>query len=157
MKILFVCSSNVCRSPYCEFHMKKFIESEPKLQNIVKKVDSAAVFNISFKLFYRAKACLLNEGFTKEELSVHKPKFKLFYPKLFTEADVIIGMTKSHKLMLNKKYRDKFITLSKAATGTYIPIPDPFARTTQKKYDEDMRVLYGYLEQYKNNLIRDNI
>ncbi len=156
MKLLFVCSSNICRSPYCEFHMKKFILAEPKLSKIVEKVDSAAVFNISFKLFPRAKTCMLNEGFTNEELRTHKPKFKLFYPKLFSEADIIIGMTKSHKFMINKKYRDKFITLTEAATGTYIPIPDPFIRTTQEKYDEDMKVLFSYLEQYKNKLLKEN-
>ena len=156
MKILFVCSSNICRSPYCEFHFKRFIKEEPKLAAIVEKVDSAAVFNISFKLFPRAKKCMLNEGFSEEELDAHKPKFKWFYPKLFSEADIIIGMTKSHKYMVKRKYRNKFTTLTEAATGSYIPIPDPFIRTTQEKYDEDMRVLFDYLIQYKDKLLKEN-
>ena len=45
MKILFVCSSNICRSPYCEYVFKRMVQSDPRLAQKVTWIRSAAVFN----------------------------------------------------------------------------------------------------------------
>lgn len=133
--------------------MKRFVENEPKLKEFVGEINSAAVLNISHKLFKKAEICLKSEGFSEEELRAHKPRFKWFHPELFENADIIIGMTRSHKLMTPRKYRKKFVTLTEAVYGYYIPIPDPFIRTSQESYEEAMQTLYLHLVKFKNKLL----
>ncbi len=146
-KVLFVCSSNVCRSPYCEYVFRRMIENDDLLKDKVE-VNSSAVFNKSKEIFPRAVTSLVNEGFDEEYVLSHKPTFKWGDGERFAEADVIIGMSKTHKLLTPFKYQHKFVTLSEAATGEYSPVPDPFLYATQEKYDECMQVLKAYLQLY---------
>ncbi len=148
MKILFVCSSNVCRSPYCEFVFKKMAENDPALKEAVERVDSAAVLNFSEKLHKLARASLMKEGFSAEELDAFVPKHRLKAKAVFAEADEIIGMTRWHKFLLPKAERAKFKTLSEAAEGKYSPIPDPFLAKSQEEYDKAMDIIKKYLEEY---------
>ena len=67
---------------------------------------------------------------------------------------VIIGMGRLHRLLTPRKYRDKFVTLSEAATGKYVPIPDPFLYTSQNDYDRVMSVIKKYLTLYAEKLER---
>ena len=144
--ILFVCSSNVCRSPYCEFMLRRMIENDDELRGKIV-VRSSAVFNKSKNIFPKAVDILVREGFSKEEALAHVPSFKSDRQR-FEDADVIIGMSRMHKLLTPAKYRAKYVTLSEVATGKYHPSPDPFLATSQEKYDETMSVLKAYLSQY---------
>ena len=51
--VLFVCSSNVCRSPYCEFMLRRMVENDDDLRGKVD-VCSSAVFNRSKSIFPKA-------------------------------------------------------------------------------------------------------
>lgn len=155
MKILFVCSSNICRSPYAEFWFKKMVSESDILQRHIESVHSAAVFNKMTKLHEKAVACLLSEGFSEEELLAYRPAFKKGDEAYFQEADVIIGMTKSHKMYTPKEFRNKFTTLSEIANEKYVKIDDPFLSRNQEEYNEIMRTIYFFLEQYRNNLEQD--
>ena len=46
------------------------------------------------------------------------------------------------------------MTLSEAATGKYVPIPDPFLYTSQNDYDRVMSVIKKYLTLYAEKLER---
>ena len=144
--VLFVCSSNVCRSPYCEFMLRRMIDNDEELRGKVD-VCSSAVFNRSKSIFPKAVDVLKREGFDESEILAHKPSFKTDKAR-FENADVIIGMSKMHKLLTPKKYRDKYITLSEAATGEYAPVPDPFLATSQEAYDKTMDTLKRYITEY---------
>lgn len=148
MKILFVCSSNVCRSPYAEYVFRRLAEQSPVLSRAGIEVSSSAVFNKSRAIFPKAAVCLEKEGFDREYVMAHKPSFKWCDETRFRDADVIIGMSRLHRALTPRKYREKFITLSEAAEGRYTPIPDPFLYKTQEKYDEVMAVIKRYLEEY---------
>lgn len=150
MKILFVCSSNVCRSPYCEFVLRRLIENDDATRGKID-VCSSAVFNKSKNIFPKAVDILVREGFDKSEVEAHKPSFKTDRQR-YEEADVIIGMSKTHGLLTPYKYRSKYHTLSEIATGKYKPIPDPFLATSQKAYDKTMAVLKKYVELYFEKL-----
>lgn len=154
MKILFICSSNICRSPYCEYVFKKMIKENPALAEIVSDVKSSAVFNKSFTIHPKARLSLLREGFTEEEIKAHRPTFKWSDKQRFDDADVIIGMTKSNKIFLPRRYWDKFITLSEAATGEYISVEDPYLLRDIEKYYKVMDKLKLYLEKYAEKLIQ---
>lgn len=44
MNLLFVCSSNVCRSPYCEYMFRRMAEEDPVTAGKIH-VSSSAVLN----------------------------------------------------------------------------------------------------------------
>ena len=148
--VLFVCSSNGCRSPYCEFMLRRMIDNDEELRGKVD-VCSSAVFNRSKSIFPKAVDVLKREGFDESEILAHKPSFKNDKER-FEKADVIIGMSHMHKLLTPRKYRKKYVTLSEAATGKYAPVPDPFLATSQKEYDKTMAVLKSYVESYFKQL-----
>ncbi len=150
-RILFICSSNVCRSPYCEMMMRKLISEDELLSGKIE-VDSSAVFNKSKEIFPKAVDVLLREGIDNEEIMSHKPTFKWGAMEKFREADVIVGMSKTHKLLTPIKYKKKCVTLSQIATGKYELIPDPFLALSQQDYDRVMGILKRYLYQYMDVL-----
>ena len=157
MKILFVCSSNICRSPYCEFVFKRMCENDPDLAARVEWVKSGAVFHQCKNLHPKAKAALEAEGFAPEVLDKHSPAYWRRFPERFEQADIIIGMTRWHKYFIPKKWRSKYVDLAELATGTYTPVPDPFLAKTQEKYNEVMRVLDKYLTMVADKLKQDNL
>ena len=152
MKILYVSSSNICRSPYCEFVFKRMCEKDGELALHIEWIKSGAVFHQCKKLHPKAKAALMAEGFVPEVLDKHSPAFWRRFPERFEQADIIIGMTRWHKYFIPKKWRKKYIDLAELATGTYTPVPDPFLAKTQEKYNEVMRVLDKYLALIANKI-----
>lgn len=148
--VLFVCSSNVCRSPYCEFMLRRMVENDDDLRGKVD-VCSSAVFNRSKSIFPKAVDILKREGFDEREILAHKPSFKTDKAR-FENADVIIGMSRMHGLLTPRKYRKKYVTLSEAAVGKYAPVPDPFLATSQSEYDKTMQVLKEYVTKYFTKL-----
>lgn len=155
MKILFICSTNICRSPYCEMYFRRLIERDPALAAIVDDVKSGAVINFGGKLDKKAYACMLSEGFPQEWLDAHRSKHIIFHPKMFREADVIIGMTRIHGIVLPPSMRKKYVNLSEACGGKYKAIPDPFLARTQEEYNGAMNVIASYLDEYAAKLVKD--
>ncbi len=156
MKVLFVCSSNVCRSPYCEFHFKRLMEKDGELRAMVSDCSSGAVFNRATKLHGKAKVALLAEGFDEALLDAHRSKFIKDNLTLFKEADVIIGMTRWHKWCLPRELRERYVNLSEAAGDKYKAIPDPFLAPNQAEYNKVMRVVGDYVERYALRLKEGN-
>lgn len=150
MKILFVCSSNVCRSPYCEFILRRLINSDAAVRDKLE-VSSAAVVNRSHKLFPKGRDRLLADGFSAEELDNFTPRYKRECMDSFEQADAIIGMSRIHKLFVPKRFRSKYCTLSEAALGKYIAIPDPFLGS-KKSYNATMDKLQEYVSAYFEKL-----
>lgn len=149
MKILFVCMSNICRSPYCEYVFRRIVENDAVLKANIAWIKSASVFNKSYRINSKAKIALLREGFCEEEIDAHEPLFKYGKGrKYFDEADVIIGMTRSNKVFLPLKYHKKFYLLSALATGEYKAIPDPVLIKEQEKYHAAMDEIKSYLVGY---------
>ena len=153
MKILFICMSNICRSPYCEYVFRKMVEEDEILSKKVEWVKSSAVFNKSFKINPKSEKVLTDEGFDKEYVLSHKPTFKWGKGRqYFKEADIIIGMTRSNKFFLPLRFHKKFKLLSVLATEEYKPIPDPVLIKDQDKYNKAMETIKGYLIAYADKL-----
>lgn len=147
MKILFVCSSNICRSPYCEYVFRRMCESDGELSAKIAWVQSGAVFHQCKQLHPKAKRALSGIGFSEEELAKHRPAYVRRYPSRFEEADIIVGMTAWHKAFIPRKLRHKYVNLSEFAGHGYIAVPDPFLEKTQEGYDKVMRIIDGYLQE----------
>lgn len=153
MKILFICMSNICRSPYCEYVFRKTVEEDSVLSHNVEWVKSSAVFNKSYRINPKSERVLLEEGFDRDYVLAHKPTFKYGAGKrYFEEADIIIGMTRSNKFFLPHKYHKKFALLSELATGSYKAIPDPVLIKDRERYKRAMDEIKGYLAAYADKL-----
>ncbi|MDE6614641.1 MAG: hypothetical protein K2K24_03940 [Clostridia bacterium] len=153
MKILFICMSNICRSPFCEYVFRKIVQEDEILKDKIEWVKSSAVFNKSHVINSKARLALLREGFEDEYILSHKPTFKWGKGRAyFKEADVIVGMTRSNAFFLPRKYRKKFVLLSQIASGEYRPIPDPVLIKDQDKYYAAMDEIKNYLIDYAKTL-----
>lgn len=148
MKILVICASNICRSPYVEYLLRRAVKENPNLREKVEWVKSSAVLNKMSKIHPKARAALLKEGFSEEEIDRHKPSYIWFDYKRFSEADIIIGMKKCQKILLPFWFFKKYITLSEIAGEPYKMIPDPYLLKTQEGYDKVMEVIKGYVNKY---------
>ncbi|MDO5014658.1 MAG: hypothetical protein Q4E28_01710 [Clostridia bacterium] len=154
MKILFVCASNVCRSPYCEYVFRDMVQKDPILRDKVK-IKSAAVLNRMKKINEKTRRVLIEDGFDADYVDSHKPSYLYDDPQRFEEADIIIGMTKFQKFLLPKKYKKKYITLSEAAIGKYEQIPDPWLIKDFDEYRSRMEIIKGYLDKYFDKLKKE--
>lgn len=97
----------------------------------------------------QAKIALVHEGFSQEEVDSYRPRHVLIDRELFEQADVIIGMTRSHLKMLPRRYRDKFSTLTEEATGVHRELRDPYwERLPQDEYEKRMTEISDYLTRY---------
>lgn len=149
MKILFVCTSNIMRSPYCEFVFNRMMCDDPLLAEKVEWARSAALRWRYRHMHRQAKIALVHEGFSQEEVDSYRPRHVLIDRELFERADVIIGMTRSHLKMLPRRYRDKFSTLTEAATGVHRELRDPYwERLPQDEYEKRMAEISDYLTRY---------
>jgi len=149
LNVLFVCASNICRSPYAEFWFKRLLNDLPVLKNRVT-VASGAVFNRSRNMFPKTRILMLGEGWTEEEIARHVPAYKRDYPERFNNADVIIGMTRMQKILC--PHREKFLTLSEAVTDHYIKIRDPWTQKTQPEFDTIMHQISTCMPQLMSRI-----
>ena len=140
MKILFICMSNICRSPYCEYVFRRIVQEDEVLLQNVEWVKSSAVFNKSFRINPKSEKVLTDEGFDMEYVLSHKPTFKWGKGRqYFKDADIM-------------RFHKKFALLSVLATGKYKAIPDPVLIKDQEKYNKAMEEIKGYLLSYADKL-----
>ena len=151
MDILFVCASNVCRSPYCEYMFRRMVENDPELKG-KNRVRSSAVLNQMKEIDEKTRKSLRREGFSDQEIDLHRPGVWYRDRDKFKDADIIIGMTRFQKFLCPFPYRKKFTTLSEAATGKYHSIPDPWLIEDMDRYYAEMDKIKGYLLQYFEKL-----
>ena len=152
MKILFICSSNVCRSPFSELMFKRIVDGDEQLKSKIEWVRSAAVLNKSRRLHKKAFQSLSARGFDEKVLREFKPSYILCDRALFDDADMIVGMAAAHKTLLPIKYKKKFRLLSSVAGEGKKSIPDPFLKKTQDDYEVVMRVIEDYLNKFAERI-----
>ena len=149
LNILWVCSGNICRSAYADFAFKKMVEDSPILSKIDGfKTHSGGLQFQNTEIDPRTTAVLVKEGFNEAEVNKHVPRYKRDYPEMLEEADIIVGMSHSHKLLTPKKYRkeqNKFIQISNWAIGERKDIPDPYFVNTDEEYAELLAQVKKYL------------
>lgn len=148
-KVLFVCSQNMCRSPYCDYLFRKMVAEDAFLKDKVE-IRSSAVMTPGTKIDPLTVKALLKEGVDPSYMENHKPGYiyRKYDWKLFKEADIIICMTRSHFFWTPVFFWKKMKTLTQAAEGIYKPVPDPWLIREEDKYIAQMDIIKGYLEEY---------
>lgn len=154
-KILFICSGNIIRSAYADFTFNRMVEESEILRGRVQVKSGAVQFKNS-NIDERTVTVLVKEGFNPDIVRKHIPKHKDDYPEIFDEADIIIGMTKSHRVNLPKQYRAgdlmKFVMLSELVDNERKDIEDPYFVNTFEEYENILKDVRKYLEKLKLKL-----
>jgi len=155
LKILFICSGNICRSAYAEFIFKKLIsESEILKGKII--VNSAAVQFRNDSIDERIVSILKEDGIDESISRKHVSRYKDDYLELFYDADIIIGMSKSHKINLPKDIRNnqnsKFVQLAEIAANEMADIEDPFFISDFADFKKIVMKIKDYLIKLKEKL-----
>jgi protein-tyrosine phosphatase len=146
LNILWVCSGNICRSAYADFIFNKLVRDSPILSKIGLKIHSGGLQFKNKEIDPRTTAVLVKEGFNESEVNKHIPRYKKDYPEMLEKADLIVGMSHSHKLLTPKTYRDKFVQISDWAIGERVDIPDPYFVKTDEEYTELLDQVKEYLD-----------
>ncbi|MHA1339470.1 MAG: arsenate reductase/protein-tyrosine-phosphatase family protein [Promethearchaeota archaeon] len=155
LKILFVCSGNICRSAYAEFVFKKIVKESEILKGKIEVKSGGVTFRNDY-IDERTVAALKKEGISESLSRKHIPRYIKDYPEIFDEADIIIGMTKSHKIGLPKEYRKgenaKFVRLAEIAANEPLDIDDPYFTSNFEEFSEIMNQIKKYLLLLKEKL-----
>ncbi|MBN2156083.1 MAG: hypothetical protein JW776_08570 [Candidatus Lokiarchaeota archaeon] len=152
LNILWVCSGNICRSAYADYVFSKMVKESPVLKDNGLKIHSGGLQFKNSQIDPRTTKVLVKEGFDEQEVNKHIPRYKKDYPNMLEEADLIIGMSHSHKLLTPKQHRDKFVQISNMAIGERKDIPDPYFVKTEKEYEDLLHQVREYLEIIKMKL-----
>lgn len=127
MKIMFICTGNICRSAMADWLMKKKLE-EKNMKNI--EVYSSGIYAIKGDIATDEAIEVMEEYGV--DLKNHKAT--LTEKSKINEMDLILCMTISHKYTLLSKYpnlADKIFTLKEyvGITKNGIDIKDPWGYT----------------------------
>jgi protein-tyrosine-phosphatase len=148
LKLTFVCSGNICRSVYAEFAFKDMIKNSPILKKRLV-IDSGGLVFTNISIDHRTTEFLMEEGIDRSISEKHIPRYKGNYPEMLDETDLIIGMTKSHRLNTPKRWRKgdeaKFVMISELAINKKIDIGDPYFTNSYEEYREILLKIKKYL------------
>ncbi|MFX0093456.1 MAG: low molecular weight phosphatase family protein [Candidatus Hodarchaeota archaeon] len=161
IKILFICSGNIMRSPMAEMLFEKlFTEKYGEKWRERITVASGGVRFKNSQIFPGTREVLLSEGIPEQRIAKFKPRHIENHPDLFAEADVIIAMTEGQvKRLLNyePRYSSK-TTLLKKFVSDGRPIPDPWFSLRRKKALQEVKEtildgLEGLMKEIEGNRI----
>ena len=134
---------------------RRMVEESDILRDKVEVTRSSAVMTPGTSIDPLTVEALVREGFDKATVELHRPGYMLRKAdrELMNNADIIVGMTKSHKYMIPfRKWRRKFKTLSEVALGEYVPVPDPWLQRDTEKYIGEMNKIKELLIKYRDVL-----
>jgi protein-tyrosine-phosphatase len=125
IKVVFICSGNVMRSPYAEMLFEKYIKD--------RQMSGPRVISESLAVTYRNSSILdqtynllIENGVSPERIAQFTPRHVNDHPEVCQEADLIFGMTEDHLKSL-VDWQEKAFLLSKFVSGPDAEeIPDPF-------------------------------
>ena len=123
IKISFVCTGNIIRSAYAEYLTKKYFHPRNNVKIIF---DSGACYHQNSYIHPLSKKLLLQEGYTEEQVTAHKPRWIENYLDDFNKTTIFIAMTNRHMRYLDKVYSGKGFLLKDIVEGKKEEVLDPY-------------------------------
>ena len=141
VNILFVCSGNICRSPYAEMRFEQLMKDASCTKTI--NVASGG-FTTSHAIHPFTMQALLEKGVPAERIDRFTPRNVRKHKDELDAADLIFTPSKEVLSMMPRKYLDKAYLFSEA-TGTELEINDPVLLKEYEPYKAILDQLEGYL------------
>lgn len=154
MNILFVCTGNMCRSPFGEFDLKDRLEKGPEIPNMEVTVGSAGTMAseghpaAEDAVVYAAEFGLSMESHRARQLS----------EVLLDAADLVLVMDRSHEKMImafwsHHRGKVRFMTeFDPQGKGKQKDVADPYgnsARAYRKSFQLIQRCVDGLVENLR--------
>ncbi len=131
-RVLFVCTANICRTPFAKYYLKKRIEQE-NLQNLIEVLSAGTWAKEG------APAAKFSQIVCKENgMDASSHVSQEIDIQLMKTADVILCMSSEQKRDLAAifpQFRHKIFLLKEyplLGTNEFATIPDPFGRKLEK-------------------------
>ncbi|MGF1645737.1 MAG: low molecular weight protein-tyrosine-phosphatase [Kineosporiaceae bacterium] len=136
LRVAFVCSGNICRSPMGESVLREFVTRAGLSGRVVVSSAGVGDWHIGERADVRTLAALDRRGY---DASRHRAR--LFEPEWFDVSDLVVALDRGHERVLRawartEGARDKVVLLRRFdpaagdAAGRDLDIPDPY-------YDDD--------------------
>ncbi len=135
MNILFVCTGNTCRSAMAAALFNKIAIEK----NLDVRIESAGLFALDGEPASN-EAVIAMKKYDIDLLGHHAQSINT---ELIEKSDLILTMTKAHKMVLEQTARGKVFTLCEYA-GLDSDIDDPYGGDV-KEYEECAEKLYNAL------------
>lgn len=128
--ILFVCTGNICRSPYAELAFRQRLrEAYPGVVGrVVVSSGSLGVDQPDPGMYkYSRKYLVEVEGVSVPEVDAFRNKnlAKKQHRHWYADADLLLTFEAAHAVGVRRKYHDKLFTITEFVTGETGDIPDP--------------------------------
>lgn len=141
IKVLFVCTGNICRSPTAEGIFRHLAEEAGLGDRFM--VDSAGTheYHVGSPPDVRATRIALCHG-----VDISNQRARRVVPKDFERFDYVIALDQSHKRFMAESFAEgaaaEIYLLMEFAPGTgYLDVPDPYDGD-----EEDFERVYGLIE-----------
>lgn len=136
LRVVFVCSGNICRSPMGEAVLRELLRRVGLSRRVAVSSAGIGDWHIGERADIRTVVALDRRGY---DASRHRAR--LFEPDWFDGTDLVIALDRGHERVLrawarNEDSRDKVVLLRRfdpavgSAVGRDLDIPDPY-------YDDD--------------------
>jgi protein-tyrosine-phosphatase len=139
VNLLFMCSANICRSPYAEMRFEQLMEACTKTINV-----ASGGFTTSVTIHPFSKQALLEAGVPVERIDRFSPRNMRKHKDELDAADIIFAPSKEVISMMPSKYLDKTFLFSEA-TGIEMDINDPVLLKEYQPYKAILDHLDSYL------------
>ncbi|MHA1170275.1 MAG: arsenate reductase/protein-tyrosine-phosphatase family protein [Candidatus Hodarchaeales archaeon] len=130
ISILFICSGNIIRSPYAEILFEQMIIDAGLKSRFI--INSGAVTYHNSKISTLSYNELLKEGVSSSRIRSFYPRHIDDHPQLFSQADLILVMSREHLSKLSR-FKDKSHLLTEFAGLPPEDVPDPYFESTPEK------------------------
>lgn len=157
IRLLFICSGNICRSPYMELRFKDLIQKSEKIKNKHRFIISSGGFITQRDLIKGhpfTRRALLEKGVSPDLVDAFESRNLRKYKQELENAFAIITPSEKTNPLVPEKYHNKIVFLSEISIGiikeTEDPVRIPDYSEYKKHIDELEEMLIELIKKFEN-------